>query len=157
MMNSMMASPYTGRHQTDGEGARAPPRLPEAEAVALRESHHKSVHCKVCTSIIAELGILTPESSAYHGPKSLKILCVCLRRATSKRWGRPTGSTPTSRSFKNVQCLRDTNIPVEQQTPQGFFVCDRACRVISGVCRATSKGWGRRTASTPTSGSSTNR
>ena len=32
--------------------------------------------------------------------------------------------------FKNVQCVRETDVLVEHQPPQGVFVCDHACLVI---------------------------
>jgi len=32
--------------------------------------------------------------------------------------------------FKNVECVRETEILVEQQPPQGVFICDHAGRVI---------------------------
>jgi len=38
---------------------------------------------------------------------------------------------PPSPFFKNVKCVRETEIPVEQQPPQGVFVCDHAGRVIN--------------------------
>jgi len=38
---------------------------------------------------------------------------------------------PPSPFFKNVQCVRETEIPVEQQPPQGVFVCGHAGLVIN--------------------------
>ena len=38
---------------------------------------------------------------------------------------------PPSPFFKNVQCVRETEIQIEQQPPQGVFVCDHAGRVIN--------------------------
>ena len=45
--------------------------------------------------------------------------------------------------FKNVQCVRETEILVEQQPPQGVFVCDHAGLVInrfSDLCRRARLG-----------------
>ena len=36
-----------------------------------------------------------------------------------------------SHFVKNVKCVRETEILVEQQTPQGVFVCDHAGLVIN--------------------------
>ena len=33
--------------------------------------------------------------------------------------------------FKNVKCVKETEILVEEQTPQGVFVCDHAGPVIN--------------------------
>ena len=38
---------------------------------------------------------------------------------------------PPSPFYKNVKCVRETEILVEQQTPQGVLVCDHAGRVIN--------------------------
>ena len=38
---------------------------------------------------------------------------------------------PAAPFFKNVQCARETEILVEQQPPQGVFVCDHAGLVIN--------------------------
>ena len=47
-------------------------------------------------------------------------------------------STP-SPFFKNVWCEREPEILVEQQPPQGVFVCDHAGRVISKLSCANSE------------------
>ena len=39
--------------------------------------------------------------------------------------------TPPSPFFKNVECVRETELLVEQQPPQGVFVCDHAGLVIN--------------------------
>ena len=50
---------------------------------------------------------------------------------------------PPSPVFKNVQCVRETEILVEQQPPQGVSVCDHAGRVINEFSRALRRGqWG---------------
>ena len=54
-------------------------------------------------------------------------------------WGVLSGThrfLPSSRlkqesNIKNVWCVRETEILVEQQTPQGVFVCDHAGFVIN--------------------------
>jgi len=38
---------------------------------------------------------------------------------------------PPSPFFKNVQCVSETEILVEQQPPQGVFACDHAGLVIN--------------------------
>ena len=38
---------------------------------------------------------------------------------------------PPSPFFKNVKCVRETEIRVEQQPPQGVYVCDHAGLVIN--------------------------
>jgi len=38
---------------------------------------------------------------------------------------------PVSPFLKNVKCARETKILVEQQPPQGVFVCDHASLVIN--------------------------
>ena len=35
--------------------------------------------------------------------------------------------------FKNVECVRETEILVEQQPPQGVFICDHAGLVINKI------------------------
>jgi len=41
--------------------------------------------------------------------------------------------------FKNVQRVRETEIQVEQQPPQGVFICDHAGRVINKFSLALSR------------------
>jgi len=47
---------------------------------------------------------------------------------------------PPSPFFKNVECVRETEIQLEQQPPQGVFVCEHAGLVINKFSLAAVKG-----------------
>ena len=49
---------------------------------------------------------------------------------------------PPSPFFKNVQCVRETEILVEQQPPQGVLVCDYAGLVINEFSKREGGGAG---------------
>ena len=61
------------------------------------------------------------------------------------RAGQIEGFAPPSPFFKNVLCVRETEILAEQQPPQGVSVCDHAGLAINKLSSwlvGSSEAWG---------------
>ena len=53
------------------------------------------------------------------------------RLLTGEPWKQANPQSRLNNLFQDVQCVRETEILVEQQAPQGVFVCDHAGLVIN--------------------------
>ena len=70
-------------------------------------------------------------STGWSGVDSSSVWKATMAQLARHRLlgGRPAAS------FKNVQCVGETEILVEQQPPQGVFLCDHAGPVINQPSR----------------------